>query len=130
MSTTSCNKRMRIANKQVLQILTTQAHRRQYNRRFSTEFVESLPENVNFIIEPILVHEHCGGKSCEPHMRCFVYLPNKLDGTVDEMADSGFQIRIIDVDMNMFSCLPNAVDFSDSADESVGESDASTTAEL
>lgn len=127
---TTRSKKMRLADKNVLRILNTQSHHRQYNRLMTPEFVESLPENVNFIVEPIMVHEHRMGKSCEPHMRCCLYLPNKLDGTIDEMAASGFQMLIIDVDMNMFSYLPNAVDFSDNADESVGESDDSTSAEL
>lgn len=121
----------RVVDKSTLKMLNTWSHRQRYNRLLNPEAVESLPENLNFIVAPIMIHEHRMGESCEPHMRCFLYVPNKLEGTIDEIANSGFQPVVVDFDMALFFALPTVQSVCGSNEnESVGESNDSTNAEV
>jgi hypothetical protein len=77
-----------------------------YNRTLPDSFVDALPDNVNFPVTPLMVHEHKSGKSCEPHIRCNIAIPNKLTGTIEEMSNSGFQMCIVDLEIGLFNLLP------------------------
>lgn len=89
-----------------------------YNRTIDQEFINTLPDDVMFPVIPLMIHEHKSGKPCEPHIRCSIYIPNLLTGTIDEMAESGFQMCILDFEIGVFNLLPKFDDDDNSDDNS------------
>lgn len=81
-----------------------------YNRTLSDEFVNTLPDDINFPVIPLMVHEHKSGKACEPHMRVFVVVPKVVTGTIEEMSNGGFDQYIVDLEIGLFNLLPSIHD--------------------
>ena len=78
------------------------AEERNYNRQFSTNFVELLKASDSDFNCPILMtipHEHAAGVKVDPHLRCQITGPWGEEGALDEVW--------LDVDLNLFSALPD-----------------------
>lgn len=77
-----------------------------YNRTLPQSVIDAFPDDVLFPVQPLMVHEHKSGKACEPHMRCMIAVPRLKQGSILEMANSGFDQHIVDVEMGTFDLLP------------------------
>ena len=67
------NKNVRCITKPGLTRVNNSSIRVGYNRTLDPNEVATLPEDTIYIVTPIMVHEHIGGKLVDPHMRCSIY---------------------------------------------------------
>jgi len=70
---TSTDKNVRCITKPGLTRVNNNSIHVGYNRTLDPVAVLHLPEDTIYIVTPIMVHEHIGGKLADPHMRCSVY---------------------------------------------------------
>ncbi len=70
-----------------------------YNRALPQEVIDSLPNDMFFIVIPLLVHEHIAGKPATPHMRCRIYTGPDLEAIRGHML-------LLDIEMGMYELIP------------------------
>lgn len=69
-----------------------------YNRTLDPVAVATLPEDTIYIVTPMMVHEHIGGKLADPHMRCSIY------------AGPEHSWMMIDMSFEYFNTLPRVTE--------------------
>lgn len=79
------------------------AEKRGYNRQLDPDAIASLPDNLGWPVVFDMLHEHKGGKACEPHVRCMVLLPD-----LDDVTGRLTHRVMIDTDMDIFMALPTS----------------------
>jgi hypothetical protein len=92
----------------LLLLAAKMAEERNYNRQFSTNFVELLKASDSDFNYPILMtipHEHAAGVKVDPHLRCQITGPWGEEGALEEVW--------LDVDLDLYSALPDTGIFDD-----------------
>jgi hypothetical protein len=92
--------KIKFLNKRLLDKVNRRAIANNYNRAVVQEFIDDLPDDMNFPVTLQLVHEHAAGKPVEPHMRCRIMTGQSLTGP--------FTSVFVDIEMGMFEMLPEA----------------------
>ena len=92
--------KVKFLDKRLLDKVNKRAIANNYNRAFVQEFIDSLPDDMNFPITLQLIHEHAAGVPVAPHMRCRVLVGKSLTGP--------FTSVFVDIEMGMFELLPEA----------------------
>lgn len=90
--------KVKYLNKDQLDKVNKRAIAKNYNRAVQQEFIDGLPDDLNFPITLTLVHEHAAGKPVEPHMRCRIMTGQALFGPFHDI--------YVDIDMGMYEMLP------------------------
>lgn len=91
---------IKYVDKQILNAVNKRAIKNNYNRAITQEFVDSLPEDLNFPITFCMVHEHAAGEPVPAHMRCRIMAGESLTGPFHDV--------FVDIEMGMFDMLPVA----------------------
>jgi hypothetical protein len=92
--------KIKYCNKEMLDKINKRAIVKNYNRAVRQDFIDALPDDVNFPITLCLPHEHAAGQLVEPHMRCRIMTGQSLFGPCNDV--------FVDVEMGMFELLPEA----------------------
>jgi hypothetical protein len=92
--------KIKYCDKQILNAINKRAIANNYNRAIQQQFIDDLPDDVNFPITFCMVHEHAAGKSVPAHMRCRVMTGKSLLGPFVDV--------YVDVEMGMFDMMPEA----------------------
>lgn len=92
--------KVKYVDKKLLNAINKRAVKNNYNRAVTQEFVDSLPEDLNFPITLCMLHEHAAGKPVPAHMRCRVMTASTVTGP--------FESVYVDVEMGMFEMLPES----------------------
>lgn len=102
---TTDNKNVRCITKPGLMRVNDHSTRVGYNRTLDPNKVATLPEDTIYIVTPIMVHEHIGGKLADPHMRCSIY------------AGSEHSWMMLDMSFEYFNKLPRVTELAALADQ-------------
>ncbi len=97
---TTDDKNVRCITKPGLTRVNAHSIRVGYNRTLDPKAVATLPEDTIYIVTPIMVHEHIGGKLADPHMRCSIY------------AGPEHSWMMIDMSFKYFNTLPRVTELS------------------
>jgi hypothetical protein len=92
--------KIKYVDKRILDAVNKRAVKNNYNRAVTQEFIDSLPEDINFPITFCMVHEHAAGQPVPAHMRCRIMTGESLTGP--------FHNVFVDVEMGMFDMMPEA----------------------
>ena len=102
---TTDNKNVRCITKPGLTRVNNSSIRVGYNRTLDPNEVATLPEDTIYIVTPIMVHEHIGGKLVDPHMRCSIY------------AGPEHTWMMLDMSFEYFNKLPRVTELAALADQ-------------
>ena len=102
---TTDNKNVRCITKPGLMRVNDHSTRVGYNRTLDPNKVATLPEDTIYIVTPIMVHEHIGGKLADPHMRCSIY------------AGPEHTWMMLDMSFEYFNKLPRVTELAALADQ-------------
>jgi hypothetical protein len=92
--------KVKYLDKKILNVVNKRAVKNNYNRAVRQEFIDSLPEDVNFPVTFCMVHEHAAGQPVPAHMRCRIMTAQTAIGPFNDV--------FVDVEMGMFDMLPEA----------------------
>jgi hypothetical protein len=86
--------KIKYLDKKLLRQINGVSTRIGYNRTLPESVIESLSDDLLFVVMPLMVHEHIMGKPAEPHMRCRIY------------AGPAHPWLILDVNMSVYEFIP------------------------
>lgn len=92
--------KVKYCDKQILSAINRRAIANNYNRAVQQEFIDKLPDDMNFPITFCMLHEHAAGKPVDAHVRCRIMTGESLTGPFHDV--------FVDVEMGMFDMLPEA----------------------
>ena len=96
--TTRSVMKVKYLNKEILDKVNRRAIANNYNRAVKQEFIDALPDDINFPITFCMLHEHAAGQPVPAHMRCRIMTGESLFGPFHDV--------YVDVEMGMFDLLP------------------------
>jgi hypothetical protein len=96
--TTRSVMKVKYLNKAILDKVNRRAIANNYTRAIKQEFIDSLPDDINFPITFCMLHEHAAGQPVPAHMRCRIMTGASLVGPFNDV--------YVDVEMGMFDLLP------------------------